>query len=93
VPQRLLESRETGREIADRATVTSYDTNAKVGAYPAALEKPHDVSLIIQSHPAVRCDTSIVAPKFTPTVALEHVILWESRQGVIPNGLGGIVVK
>jgi hypothetical protein len=88
-----LECRKTGFEVADWAAVTYHCANAKVGAYPTTLEKPNDASLIIQSHPAVRCDASILAPKFTPTVALEHVILWKPRQGVIPNGLGGIVVN
>jgi hypothetical protein len=88
-----LECRETGFEVASGATVTYHCTNAKVGTYPAALEKPNDVSLIIQRHPAVRRHPSILAPKFTPTVALEHVILWEPRQGVVPNGLGGIVIN
>jgi hypothetical protein len=88
-----LECRETGFEVADGAAVTYHCTNAKVGAYPTALEKPNDIPLIIQSHPAVRRDAGILAPKFPPTVALEHVILWEPRQGVVPNGLGGIVIN
>jgi hypothetical protein len=93
VPQRLLEGRETGFDVADGAAVTYHYANAEVSADPAALKKPNDLSLIVQRHPAVRPDTSILAPKFTPAVALEHVIFWEPRQGVVPNGLGGSVVK